>query len=103
MPITVVDASGTAVTTGAACDPCYRASATAVSLGNAGDQIIIKGSSTKIVRIRRIELGGVAPAASAWAATLIRRSADATGGVAVAPTVAKLDTDDAAATATVRH
>lgn len=103
MPLKVIDAAGSTVTTGVPTDAVFRAAATNVAIVGTQDTIIIKGSDTKTVRIRRIELGGIATAASAWAVTLIRRSADCTGGTPVTPTVAKMDTTSASATATVRH
>jgi hypothetical protein len=66
--------------------------------------IQITGSATKTVRIHRI---GVAPTTSTAAGSisgyLTRNSAAGTGGTAVTPTAAKLDTGSPAATAVVTH
>jgi hypothetical protein len=64
----------------------------------------IQGSATKTVRVRRIFVGGTSttnPGSSNYA--LYRVSALGSGGTGVNPTAAKLDTNDAAATAVVTH
>jgi hypothetical protein len=64
----------------------------------------IKGSATKIVRVKRV---GVAPTTATAAASisgyLQRTSTAGTGGTAATPTIAKLDTAHADATAVVTH
>ena len=67
------------------------------------DILEIKGSATKTVRVRRIEITGVATAAGNMPVQLIRRSTVSTGGGSVTTAIAafKPDTAYAAATAVV--
>lgn len=82
----------------------YRASASFTPVGTSDLTLVsIKGSSTKTVRIRRILLGGSSTALGSILMGLQRTSTVGTGGTAVLPTVAKLDTSSATATATVTH
>lgn len=82
----------------------YRASANFTPQATAAVTVItITGSATKTVRIRRITLGGVSTALSASVFQLLRVTALGAGGTLVAPTVAKLDSGSAAATAVVNH
>lgn len=82
----------------------YRAAASFTPTATAALTIIsVTGSATKTVRIKRILVGGSATALSSTLFKLIRVSAIGAGGTAVAPTVAKLDTGNAAATAVVNH
>lgn len=82
----------------------YRVSANFTPQATAAVTVItITGSATKTVRIRRILLGGVATGAGQNVFALQRTSALGAGGTLVAPTVAKLDTSSAAATAVVNH
>lgn len=82
----------------------YRASAnfTPTATG-AVTMITITGSATKTVRVKRIAISGVSTALSASVFQLVRVAALGAGGTLVAPTVAKLDTASAAATAVVNH
>lgn len=82
----------------------YRASANFTPTATGAVTIIsIKGSATKTIRIRRIMLGGVSTAVSGSVFGLFRSTALGAGGTTVTPTVAKLDTASAAATAVVEH
>jgi hypothetical protein len=63
----------------------------------------VTGSATKTIRIRRITVGGVSTAVSGSIFQLIRTSVLGAGGTTVSPTVAKLDTNSATATALVSH
>lgn len=65
--------------------------------------ITITGSATKTVRIQRIGIAGVSTGSGQQILALQRTSALGAGGTLVAPTVAKLDTASAAATAVVNH
>lgn len=65
--------------------------------------ISIVGSATKTVRVQRIGLWMVATANASVGLCLVRGTALGTGGTAVTPTVQKLDTGSAAATAVVKH
>ena len=84
--------------------PTYRASANFTPLVTAAVALIsIKGSASKTIRIKRILVGGVSTALSASVLQLQRTSSVGTGGTIVTPTVSKLDTGSAAATAIVQH
>jgi hypothetical protein len=83
----------------------YRASASFTPFGT-GDRtlISIKGSATKTVRVRKIIVGGTATAAGSTLYALSRTTALGSGGTAVNPTVAKVDSGTVAAgTAVVAH
>lgn len=65
------------------------------------DVLMIQGSATRTLRVKRIALGGVATANGNMLATLIRRSTQFTtqgSAVFTAVTAAKMDTTDATAT-----
>lgn len=82
----------------------YRASATFTPFATAPIGLVtIIGSASKTVRIKRILIGGVATALADTLFRLTRISVIGTGGTAVAPTIAKNDTNTAAATAVVQH
>jgi hypothetical protein len=82
----------------------YKASANFTPQPTAGVTVItVTGSATKTVRIKRILIGGVSTALSASTFALQRTSALGAGGTLVAPTVAKMDVNSAAATAVVNH
>lgn len=83
----------------------YRASANFTPQATAAVTVItITGSATKTVRIRRIQMSGVATALGTSVFQLQRTSALGAGGTLVAPTVAKVDNGTvAAATAVVNH
>lgn len=84
--------------------PHYRASATFTPFVTAALTIIkLTGSATKTVHVSRILVGGTATGMAAPIFKLIRVSAIGAGGTAVSPTVAKLDTGAAAATAVATH
>lgn len=85
-----------------------KASYSAAKLGltpaaSATDIFTITGSSTKTVRITRIEITGTTSAATAAALdiVLLKRSTANTAGTSTAPTIVAHDSNDAAATATV--
>ncbi len=65
--------------------------------------ISIIGSATKTVRVKRIGLWAVATANASIGLSIGRGTALGTGGTAVTPTVGKLDTLSATATAVVKH
>jgi len=83
---------------------CYKVSGnfTPTATG-AVTMITITGSATKTVRIKRILIGGVSTAVSGSVFQLQRTSSLGAGGTLVAPTVGKLDTASANATAVVNH
>lgn len=82
----------------------YRASALFTPFATAPVTYLnIKGSATKTIRVRRIGMWAVSTANAAVGLALQRTSTVGTGGTAVIPTVAKLDTLSATATAVVTH
>lgn len=82
----------------------YRASANFTPQPTAAVTIIsLQGSATKTVRVKRVMLGGVSTAVSSSVYQIVRTTALGAGGTAVAPTIAKLDTSSAAATAVAQH
>ena len=82
----------------------YRAAVGAVAPGaTPADFLIITGSASKTVRVKSIHLSGQATASGQMAFTLIRRSSAASGGTPNAVTIAKHDTTDSAATASVTY
>lgn len=84
--------------------PTYRASASFTPFGTADLTLLsIQGSATKTIRITRILMTGSSTALGSTLFGLQRTSTIGAGGTAVSPTVAKLDTNSAAATAVVKH
>ena len=82
----------------------FRASASGVAPGaTPTDFIVVTGSATKTVRIKRIEINGGATAAGYMVCQLIRRSTAFSGGTSSAGPVAKLDTNSPAATGAVTY
>jgi hypothetical protein len=65
--------------------------------------ISIVGSATKTVRITRIGLWMAATANASIALQLTKGTALGTGGTAVTPTIQKMDSNSASATAVVKH
>lgn len=81
----------------------YRATASFTPFATAPLGLVtVTGSATKTVRIKKIMLGGIATALADTLFRLTRLSVIGTGGTASAPTIAKLDTNSAAATAVVQ-
>jgi hypothetical protein len=81
-------------------DPTYHAALSFAPAAAATDAIVIQGSATKTVRIRRIMLSGVATAAGIKV-SFIRRSTGDTGGTSSGVTPTLADTNDPVATAQV--
>jgi adenine deaminase len=65
------------------------------------DIVIISGSATKTVRVKQVIVSGVATTAGSMDVSLIKRTAANTGGTSTAPSIAKFDAGDAAASAVV--
>lgn len=63
------------------------------------DIFTLRGSASKIVRVHRIVIGGIAGTAGFLKIALLRRTAANTAGTSSAVTFLKHDTDDGAATA----
>lgn len=78
----------------------YAISATA-PYATPTDWIVIRGSSTKTVKILRVEISGAATAATEVLLTLKKHTIANTSGTATNPTPMQHDSNDAAASATV--
>ena len=101
-----IDASGNIVPMHSADTnrPMYRASAVFTPQPTGAVVLLrIKGSATKTVRITRIAMEGVSTANANVPFALQRESDEGAGGTVVTPTVGKLDTTFADATAVVKH
>lgn len=82
--------------------PTYAISGVAVTpAATPTDVLVITGSATKTVHIRRIVLSGMATTAGSMDVSLVRRMAADTGGTSTAPTIVQADSNSVAATATV--
>jgi hypothetical protein len=84
--------------------PTFKYAGTFTPVATPTDVLMIKGSATTTLRIKRIALGGVATANGNMLATLLRRSTQyTTQGTAVFNTVTagKMDPSDASATGVV--
>lgn len=82
----------------------YRTSANFTPQATAAVTLVsIQGSASKTVRIRRILIGGVSTANAQSIFQLQRTSALGAGGTTVNPSIGKLDTNSATATAVVAH
>ncbi len=82
----------------------YRASASFTPFATAPLALVtIIGSATRTVRVKRILIGGVATALADTLFRLTRVSVLGITGTAVAPAIAKNDTNSATATAVVQH
>jgi hypothetical protein len=84
----------------------YSAAATGfASAASATDVFTITGSGSKTIRVHSLRVSASTTSGSAIKLniSLIRRSTADSGGTAVAATVVKNDTDNAAGTATVNH
>ncbi len=84
--------------------PTYSVSAAGITpAATATDVVILSGSASRLVKLRRILVGGAATAASVFVFNLNRRSTAASGGTATTPTPVRRDTRDQAATAVVQQ
>lgn len=83
-------------------DACYVYSTVgATPAATPTDILTLTGSASKLIRVRKIVLGGLATAAGSLILSLIRRSAANSGGTSTAPTPQKMWTGNVAATATL--
>ncbi len=81
----------------------YSASITALAPAAAATDIFeIFGSGTKTVKVRRIQISGLATAAGAYDFVALKRSTANSGGTSSSPTVVPHDSADAAGTAVVK-
>lgn len=77
----------------------YRyASAAITPVATATDVLTLHGSASKIIRVTRLKVTGVATAQAAYPTYIIKRTAANTGGTATNPDAVKADSLDAAAT-----
>jgi hypothetical protein len=84
--------------------PTYCVAVTAVTpAATPTDVVVLPGSASKIVKIRRIIIGGIAGTAGTMIVNFVRRSTAATGGTATTPTPTKFDSADPAATAVLQQ
>ncbi len=82
----------------------YRASATFTpATASALALVQLQGSATATVRVKRVLMTGYATALADTLFRLTLTSTNGTGGTAVAPTIAKMDSQSAAASAVVNH
>ena len=82
----------------------YSAAALSVTMAlTATDVFCISGSATKTVAIKAMQLTAIATAATTTDLLITKRSALNTGGTSVADTAVPMDSNNAAATATVYH
>ena len=82
----------------------YRASANFTPTATGAVTIIsLQGSATKTVRVKRVMLGGVSTAVSVSIFQILRTTALGAGGTTVNPTIAKMDSGSATATAVAAH
>lgn len=82
--------------------PTYEAANNVTLAANSTDVVIIQGSATKTIKIRKIRIGGTNTGNTNAAFTIIKRSTAASGGTSTVVTNVPYDSTFAAGTATVR-
>lgn len=100
--VTLYDASGRELSTESKAT-YSAATATFTPPATPTDFFIINGSASKTVKIISLKWSAIQTTAGINTVFLIRRTSANSGGTAVATTVVKHDTNDAAATATPQH
>jgi hypothetical protein len=81
----------------------YRYEAVAlVPAATPTDLVLLQGSSTKVIKVKRVLISGEATAAAQMTASMIRRSTAGSGGTATTITPARSDNTDAVATAVLK-
>jgi hypothetical protein len=81
----------------------YSTSITSLATAaTATDIFTIYGSATTVVRITRVTISATQTTAGTISVLLIRRSSANTGGTSTSPAIAPMDSNNAAATATVK-
>jgi hypothetical protein len=78
----------------------YNGGVSAAANSSAGDVYCIFGSATKIVKVKRISISGIASAAIINSVIVVKRSTADTGGTPTAVTLVPNDSANPAATAT---
>jgi hypothetical protein len=80
----------------------YSAVAANIALASGGVVVLLQGSATKTIRLKRAEVSGTLTTASAADVLILRYSSGPTGGTTTtAPTIVSHDGNDAAATAVI--
>lgn len=74
----------------------------AIPQTGAMDAVCLIGSSSKVVRVKRLSISGVDATAQTVAVTMVKRSTANSGGTSTAPTIGALDSINPAATAVVK-
>lgn len=84
--------------------PTYSVFAMGITpAATATDIVILSGSASRLVKVRRLIVGGSATSAAAFVINVHRRLSAATGGTATTPTPVRRDTRDQPATAVVQQ
>jgi hypothetical protein len=87
--------------TGSTNVPTYSAATVALANTGAGDVYCIRGSATKVVKVKGIRVSAIATTGIVGDVQIILRSTAATGGTSTAPTLVAADQQNAAATGAV--
>jgi hypothetical protein len=82
-------------------DPTFHAAIKITAAASATDIVVVQGSATKIVKIRKIRLVAVAASAITVPVSIVRRSAGDTGGASSGVTLAQANILDPGPTAQV--
>lgn len=99
---TTCDTSGAAFVNAEGQKATYSATSLAlVPQAAATDIFCITGSATKTVRVVRIQISGIATAATSEDIVVLKRSTANTAGTSTAPTLVAMDSTQSAASATV--
>lgn len=98
------DRSGAIYQNGEGLLPTYSVFAVGITpAATATDIVILSGSASRLVKVRRLIVGGSATSAAAFVVNVHRRLSAATGGTATTPTPVRRDTRDQVATAVVQQ
>lgn len=81
--------------------PYRYASSGNVPAATPTDIMVLTGSATKVIRVRRVRVGGLATTAGSMIPTLIRRSTANLTGTKTSPVPLQMDKSDAVPTATL--
>ncbi len=67
------------------------------------DIVVLKGSATKVVKVKRITVSGIASSAGSMDVSIVRRTTADTSGTFTNPTIHAFDSSDATSTASVQQ
>ena len=98
-----VAVTGTVTTTPARISTYSAAFFASALAASCTDKIVIVGSATKLVKIRKIGITGIQTVASQILIRLLKRSSDDTGGAFTTPLLVSHDSNNSAATAVIRN